>query len=89
MIWLLAVLAALMLFAGFEMFLVLGVPGYLLKLTYFNNLPDAVLVQKMVGGIDHEVLLAIPFFLFSAEMMSSGRLAFLLGQSANYSLRRV
>jgi C4-dicarboxylate transporter DctM subunit len=89
MIWLVCILAALMLFAGFEMFLVLGVPGYLIKLTFFDNLPNAVIVQKMVGGIDHDLLLAIPFFLFAAEMMSGGRLAILLGQSANFSLRRV
>lgn len=89
MIWLLIGLAALMLFAGFEMFLVLGVPGYLIKLAYFDNLPDAVLVQKMVGGINHNLLLAIPFFLFAAEMMSDGRLAALLGNSAQACFRRV
>ncbi len=89
MIWLLCGLATLMLFAGFEMFLVLGVPGYLLKLAFFDNLPDAVIIQKMVGGINHDLLLAIPFFLFAAEMMSVGRLAILLGQSAQAGLRRV
>ena len=89
MIWVIGIIAALMLFAGFEMFLVLGVPGYLVKLRYFDNLPDAVIIQKMVGGINHDLLLAIPFFLFAAEMMSGGRLALLLGQSANASLRRI
>jgi len=89
MIWVVACLAAFMLFAGFEMFLVLGVPGYVVKLAYFDNLPDAVIVQKMIGGIDHELLLAIPFFLFAAEMMSGGRLAALLGDSAQAVLRRV
>jgi C4-dicarboxylate transporter DctM subunit len=89
MIWLIACIAALMLFAGFEMFLVLGVPAYLIKLSYFDNLPDAVLAQKMVGGINHQLLLAIPFFLFAAEMMSGGRLATLLGDSAQAGLRRI
>lgn len=89
MIWVLCALAAVMLFVGFEMFLVLGVPGYLVKLIYFDNLPNAVIIQKMVGGINHDLLLAIPFFLFAAEMMSGGRLAVLLGQSANASLRHI
>jgi C4-dicarboxylate transporter DctM subunit len=89
MIWVVCLVAAVMLFAGFEMFLVLGVPGYLIKIIYFDNLPDPVIIQKMVGGINHDLLLAIPFFLFAAEMMSGGRLALLLGQSANASMRRV
>lgn len=89
MIWIIIGVAVLMLFAGFEMFLVLGVPGYLIKLFYFDNLPDAVIVQKMVGGINHNLLLAIPFFLFAAEMMSGGRLATLLGNSAQSCFRRV
>lgn len=89
MIWIVIAVATVMLFAGFEMFLVLGVPGYLIKVGFFNNLPDAVLVQKMVGGINHNVLLAIPFFLFAAEMMSDGRLAGILGHSAQSCFRRV
>lgn len=89
MIWLVAFLAAIMLFAGFEMFLVLGVPGYLIKVTYFNSLPDVIVIQRMVAGVDHELLLAIPFFLFAAEMMSGGRLAELLGGAAQAGLRRV
>lgn len=89
MIWVIVGIATVMLFAGFEMFLVLGVPGYLVKLAYFDALPDTVLVQKMVGGINHNILLAIPFFLFAAEMMSGGRLAGLLGHSAQAVFRRV
>lgn len=89
MIWLIACLAAIMLFAGFEMFLVLGVPAYLIKIAYFDSLPNEIIIQRMVAGIDHELLLAIPFFLFAAEMMSGGRLAELLGNAAQAGLRRV
>lgn len=89
MIWLIGAVTAAMLFAGFEMFLVLGVPGYLVKLAYFSHLPTTTLVQRMVGGINHNILLAIPFFLFAAEMMASGRLARLLGHSAQACFRRV
>jgi C4-dicarboxylate transporter DctM subunit len=89
MIWIIACITAVMLFAGFEMFLVLGVPGYLVSIVYFGTLPETVLIQKMVGGINHNILLAIPFFLFAAEMMSGGRLAGLLGNAAQACFRRV
>ena len=74
-IWLICALAALMLFLGFEMFIVLGVPSLLIKEAYYGGMPDVVLIQKMVAGIDHSILLSIPFFIFAAELMSEGRLA--------------
>lgn len=64
-----------LLFVGFEMFLVLGLPGLMIKEIYFDGLPDIVLGQKIVGGINHSTLLAIPFFIFAAEIMASGRIA--------------
>jgi C4-dicarboxylate transporter DctM subunit len=87
MIWLIMLLAAAMLFLGFEMFLVLGIPALLIKEVYYGGLPDVVLVQKMVGGIDNSVLLAIPFFIFAAELMSEGHIAGLLNR-ATYALFR-
>lgn len=69
------VLAISLLFLGFEMFLVLGLPGLMIKEIYFNGLPDIVIGQKIVGGINHSTLLAIPFFIFAAEIMASGRIA--------------
>ena len=89
MIWLAFILAGAMLAVGFEMFLVIGVPALLIKQTFFPNMPDVVLVQKMVGGIDHAVLLAIPFYIFGADLMSEGRLAFLLSRAANACFGRV
>jgi C4-dicarboxylate transporter, DctM subunit len=89
MIWLILLAGAAMLFLGFEMFLVLGVPAFLIKAAYFDSLPDVVLVQKMVGGIDHSILLAIPFFIFAAELMAGGRIAELLTRSSYACFRRV
>ncbi len=88
MIWLIGGVAALMLFLGFEMFLVLGVPAYFVKQAFFGDMPNLVLVQKMVGGIDHSILLAIPFFIFAAELMADGRIAELLSRSAGACFRR-
>lgn len=67
--------AAGLLFLGFEMLLVLGLPGVMIKEIYFSGLPDIVLGQKIVGGINQSTLLAIPFFIFAAELMASGRIA--------------
>lgn len=69
------ILAMALLFLGFEMFLVLGLPGILIKEAYFDALPNIVLGQKIVGGVNHSTLLAIPFFIFAAELMASGRIA--------------
>lgn len=68
-------LAMVLLFLGFEMLLVLGVPGLLVKEMYFSRLPDIVIGQKIVGGINHSTLLAIPFFILAAEIMAKGRIA--------------
>jgi C4-dicarboxylate transporter DctM subunit len=89
MIVLILVVGTAMLFLGFEMFLVLGVPVLLIKEAYYGNLPDVVLVQKMVAGIDHSILLAIPFFIFAAELMSDGRIAELLSRAANSCFGRL
>ncbi|MDP2781540.1 TRAP transporter large permease [Devosia sp.] len=67
--------AMLMLFFGFEMLLVLGLPGIATKLIFFGNLPDIIFGQKIVGGINHTTLMAIPFFVLAAELMARGNIA--------------
>lgn len=69
------IIALLMLVCGFEMLLVLGVPALLTKSFLFPRIPDPVLIQKLVGGINVSTLLAIPFFIFAAELMASGQIA--------------
>jgi C4-dicarboxylate transporter DctM subunit len=75
MIWLIAFFAIVLLVAGFEMFLVLALPTLAAKEAFYGTLPDAVLIQKVVGGINHSTLLAIPFFIFAAHLMGAGRIA--------------
>ena len=89
MIWLIIIVAAAMLVLGFEMFLVLGVPVYMIKAAFHGTMPDAILVQKMIGGINQSILLAIPFFIFAGEVMSGGRIARLLSQAAEGVFGRV
>ena len=87
MIWVIIAVAALMLVLGFELFLVLGVPVYLVKAAFYGSVPDEILVQKMVGGINQSILLAIPFFIFAGELMASGRIARLLSRAAEAGFR--
>jgi C4-dicarboxylate transporter DctM subunit len=89
MIWVIIAAAVLMLVLGFELFLVLGVPVYLVKEAFYGSAPNEILVQKMVGGINHSILLAIPFFVFAGELMSDGRIARLLSRAAESGFRRL
>jgi len=75
MLFLIIALAALLLVTGFEMFLVLGLPALAAKEAFFGSIPDPAVVQKILGGIDHTTLLAIPFFIFAANLMGSGQIA--------------
>ena len=89
MIWIVILVAVAMLFLGFELFLVLAVPVYLIKESFYASLPNAILMQKMIGGINHSILLAIPFFIFAGELMAGGRIARLLSRSAEACFRGV
>ena len=75
MIFLIILFSLILLISGFEMFMVLGIPALLVKEFFCSGIPDTVIIQKMVGGINHSTLLAIPFFIIAAEIMSSGEIA--------------
>lgn len=72
---LLFLLALLLLLGGFEMLMVLALPALGYKEAFFPTLPDPAVIQKILGGINHTTLLAIPFFIFAANLMGSGRIA--------------
>lgn len=69
------VLAIAMLLMGFEMLLVMGVPALLTKWIFYREMPEILVVQKMLGGVQVVTLLAIPFFIFAADIMSHGQIA--------------
>lgn len=75
MLVLIILLAIVLLLMGFEMLLVLGVPALAVKQAFYGNIPDAAIVQKILGGVDHTTLLAIPFFILAANLMGSGQIA--------------
>jgi C4-dicarboxylate transporter DctM subunit len=71
----LCVLAAALLTLGFEMFLVMGIPSIIAWLVYFPDIPAIVIAQKMLGGVNVSTLLAVPFFIFAADIMTRGTIA--------------
>jgi C4-dicarboxylate transporter DctM subunit len=72
---LLCALAAALLVLGFEMFLVMGIPSLLAWQIFFPNIPSLAIAQKLVGGVNTTTLLAIPFFVFAADLMARGTIA--------------
>lgn len=75
MLFLIILLAVVLLVTGFEMLLVLGIPALATKTVFYGSLPDLAFIQKTLGGINHTTLLAIPFFIFAAQLMGSGQIA--------------
>lgn len=72
---LLCILAFAMLLLGFEMLLVMGLPALLAKAAFHPGMPEVIIPQKIMGGINVGTLLSIPFFLFAAELMAHGVIA--------------
>ncbi|UTW11296.1 TRAP transporter large permease [Marinobacterium rhizophilum] len=70
-----ALLALTLLLIGAQMYIVLGVTMLVSAQLFFPALPNLVVVQKMVGGINQSALLAIPFFILAGEIMARGRIA--------------
>jgi C4-dicarboxylate transporter DctM subunit len=72
---LLFLLALVMLALGFEMLLVMGLPSVLARLALHPNIPEVAIAQRLLGGVEVVTLLAIPFFIFSADLMARGKMA--------------
>ena len=64
-----------MLALGFEMLLVMGVPSVLIKHVLYPDMPGVAIAQRMLGGVEVVTLLAIPFFIFAADLMARGKMA--------------
>jgi C4-dicarboxylate transporter DctM subunit len=72
---LLCILAFAMLALGFEMLLVMGLPAVLAKLAFYADMPQLVIPQKIMGGVNVGTLLSIPYFIFAADLMAHGVIA--------------
>jgi C4-dicarboxylate transporter DctM subunit len=72
MIELLVILLIILLLFAFPIFLVLLVPTIAVLLIYFPHLPTYIVAQRMISGVSPFVLVAIPLFIFMAEIIKKG-----------------
>jgi C4-dicarboxylate transporter DctM subunit len=70
----LGLVPALLLLAGFPLYLVL-LAAISVALVFFMNVPLVVLHQNLFGAIDVFALLAVPFFIYAGELMGRGSVA--------------
>jgi tripartite ATP-independent transporter DctM subunit len=62
-----------LLLLGFPMFMSLIVSSLSVLLINFPLVNPIVLIQQMVGGVSSSVLLAVPMFIFAADIMCAGQ----------------
>lgn len=74
MLWVLMGTMIGLLVLGFPMMIPLGAAAFLTVGLYFPIDP-AMLVQQVVGGIQPISLIAVPMFIFAADIMTSGQVA--------------
>ncbi|WP_080875044.1 TRAP transporter large permease [Oceanobacillus timonensis] len=73
--WLIIILLFIMLFLNFPIMIVLLVPTLLLMLFFTPNIDMAMFGQVMTSSIESYVLLAIPMFIFAADILVEGKTA--------------
>jgi C4-dicarboxylate transporter DctM subunit len=57
------------------MLLVMGLPAVIAKALFQADMPEVIIPQKIMSGVNVGTLLAIPFFIFAAELMAHGVIA--------------
>lgn len=67
----LALLAAALLILNFPIFAVLLLSS-MIALAIFGNVPFQIVIQTLFGSIDSFALMAVPFFVFAANVMDRG-----------------
>lgn len=63
------------LFLGFPMFMSMLLSSLIAVLVFLPSLSPTTIVQQLMGGISTFALLAIPLFIFAADIMSTGKTA--------------
>ncbi len=65
----------LILLLGFPMYMTLGLTSVLVMFGAFADLNPIVIMQQLIDGVSSFVLLAIPMYLFAADIMTRGFIA--------------
>lgn len=73
----------LFLFIGVPVFLALVIPSFIVLNIYLPHMEPEVLIQQMVGGVNSFSILAIPFFILAADIISNGQIGKRLMNLAN------
>lgn len=76
-------LAVFFLLIGFPVFLAILLPSFIVLSQYFPKMNTDILLQQMIGGINSFSILAIPFFIFAADIISNGQIGKRLVNLAN------
>lgn len=64
-----------LLLVGFPMMVPLLAAAFAALVFYFPGVEPAVMVQQMIGGVTPAALIAVPMFIFAAEIMTRGQAA--------------
>ena len=75
MLTLLLIVLLVLLLMGFPMMVPLTAAALALMVVFFGNLEPQILIQQMIGGVKPPVLVAVPMFIFAADLMTKGHTA--------------
>ncbi|MCA9559955.1 MAG: TRAP transporter large permease subunit, partial [Myxococcales bacterium] len=64
-----------LLLLGFPMLVPLLAASIAVLFAYFPTVPAEVVVQQMIGGVKPAALIAVPMFIFAADIMTRGQAA--------------
>lgn len=71
--WAILAITLTMLLLGFPMMVVMLVAALTLWMTYLPTTEPSIVIQQLVSSVEPYVLMAIPLFIFAADIMSAGR----------------
>lgn len=73
MLWLLMGILVIMFVLNFPMYVAMIIAPLAVILNYFPNLNPLLATQQLIAGVSPLVLLAVPMFIFAADIMSVGQ----------------
>ena len=75
MVLYLTVILSMLLIIGFPMFMVMLFPSVTALPIFYEHIPTFTLIQRTIGGISPFPLMAVPLFIFAADIMRSGQMS--------------
>lgn len=73
MIWMLMIIMTVLFVLNFPMYIAMILAPLAVILTYFPNLNPLLATQQLIAGVSPIVLLAVPMFIFAADIMCAGQ----------------